>query len=369
MSEEKVVILDFGSQYTQLIARRARELNIYSEILPRSTSAQELQKSSPRAIILSGGPASITEKESAPSCEKGIFDLGIPLLGICYGLQLMADLLGGEVAPSPSREYGKAELLIDDKSDLFQGVEGKTTAWMSHGDKVVKLPSGFEVIAHTANSPFAALRNKEKRLFGVQFHPEVIHTVEGKRILANFLYSVAGCSGSWTMASFIARATGQIKEKVGKEKVICALSGGVDSSCLAFLIHKAIGDQLISIFVDNGLLRKEEAKLVKETFKDHLHLNLRYVESGERFLGRLKGILDPEKKRRLIGNEFIAVFEEEARKAGRVKFLAQGTLYPDVIESTSPRGGPSATIKTHHNVGGLPRRMNLELIEPGCNCA
>ena len=363
LGREIVAILDFGSQYSQLIARRVRELKVYGELLPYNIPSAELAEKNPKAIILSGGPASLTAEES-PVCEKGIFELGIPVLGICYGMQLMGKLLGGGVTPSSAREYGKAHLFVDEEDGLFQGLAKDLTVWMSHGDRVAKLPPGFERIAHTSNSSIAAIRDEKRRLFGVQFHPEVVHTPRGKEILRNFLYRVAECSPTWTMKSFVEQSLKEIKARVGEEKVICALSGGVDSSCLSILLHRAIGENLVAVFVDNGLLRAHEGRKVRERFENYYHLNLRFVEAGERFLGRLKGVIDPEEKRKLIGEEFIRVFEEEARKVKGARFLAQGTLYPDVVESRSAFGGPSATIKTHHNVGGLPKEMNLELIEP-----
>ncbi|MCK4326312.1 glutamine-hydrolyzing GMP synthase, partial [bacterium] len=363
MNEQRVAILDFGSQYSQLIARRVRELGVYAELLPYDISASALAKDKPKAIILSGGPASLTATQS-PVCEKEIFELQIPILGICYGMQIMGKLLGGEVASSLAREYGQATLLVNRGDDLFRGLDKELLVWMSHGDKVSRLPPNFEVIAHTRNSPMAAMRNKARKLFGLQFHPEVVHTPKGEEILRNFLYQIAKCSPAWTMKSFLDRSLEEIRQRVGGENVLCALSGGVDSSVLCLLLHKAVGEKLVAVFVDNGLLRKNEGKRVKETFASHYHLNLRYVEAGAEFLEKLRGVTDPEEKRRIIGNEFIKVFEEEARKIGKIRFLAQGTLYPDVIESHPAQGGPSATIKTHHNVGGLPQEMNLRLIEP-----
>ncbi len=360
--QEFIAILDFGSQYTQLIARRIRECEVYSEILPYNISAQKLWARRPKGIIISGGPASVTSDKS-PVCDRAIFDLGIPVLGICYGMQLMGSLLGGEVSYSPQREFGRTTLLIDKRDELFGGLGKKLTVWMSHGDRVTKLPSGFETIAHSQNSPLAAIRNKTNKLYGIQFHPEVVHTPEGHRILKNFLFRVSSCSGKWTMKSYIEHSVEQIRDKVKKGKVICALSGGVDSSVLAMLLHQAIGDRLVCIFINNGLLRKGEAEEVVRTFKDY-KIDLRSVDAERNFIKRLEGVLEPEQKRRIIGREFIRVFESEAKRIGSIRFLAQGTLYPDVIESRSAFGGPSATIKTHHNVGGLPRKMRLELIEP-----
>ncbi len=361
MNLERVAILDFGSQYSQLIARRVRELRVYAELLPYDISASALAKDKPKAIILSGGPASLTAEES-PVCEKEIFELGVPTLGICYGAQLMGKLLGGEVASSMAREYGQATLLVDKGDDLFQRLDKELVVWMSHGDKVSRLPPNFEVIAHTPNSPMAAMRNKARKLFGLQFHPEVVHTPKGKEILKNFLYQIAKCSPTWTMKSFLERSLEEMRQEVGEERVLCALSGGVDSSVLCLLLQKAVGERLVAVFVDNGLLRKNEGERVRETFESYYRLNLRCVDAGEQFLKKLRGVTDPEEKRRIIGNEFIKVFEEEAMRIKKVKYLAQGTLYPDVIESRSARGRPSATIKTHHNVGGLPQEMNLKLI-------
>ena len=360
---ERAVILDFGSQYSQLIARRVRELGVYAEILPHNTPAAQLIKDKPKAIILSGGPASMSVGEG-PACERDIFELGIPILGICYGMQLMGRIFGGEIRTSPQREYGKATLLISAQDSLFHNLDRELTVWMSHGDKVSRLPSGFEIIASTDNSSIAAMVEKKRKLYGVQFHPEVVHTTFGKEILKNFLYQVARCSHKWTMKSFLEHSIEEIRQRVGEKCVLCALSGGVDSSVLVCLLHRAIGEKLAVVFVDNGLLRKNEGKRVKETFESHYHINLRYVSAEKRFLDKLKGVADPEKKRKIIGNEFIKVFEEEAAKIKNINFLAQGTLYPDVIESRSAFGGPSVTIKTHHNVGGLPEKMMLELIEP-----
>ncbi|MEJ5173412.1 MAG: glutamine-hydrolyzing GMP synthase [Hydrogenothermaceae bacterium] len=357
-----IVILDFGSQYTQLIARRIRELNIYSEILPFNTSVEEIKKHNPKGIIFSGGPASVYEPD-APKPDERVFELGLPILGICYGLQLISHHFGGEVVKSDKHEYGKAEIEILDREDLFKDMPRYMHVWMSHADKVIKLPEGFEVIARTFNAPFAAIRNREKRIWGVQFHPEVAHTPLGKEILKNFAVGIAGCNQDWTMGNFLMEEQIKIREIVGNKKAICALSGGVDSSVAAVLVHNAIGDNLTCIFVDNGLLRKGEREQVEKTFRDNFHINLIVVDAKDKFLNALKGITDPEKKRKIIGNLFIEVFEEEAKKIRDAEFLVQGTLYPDVIESVSVKG-PSAVIKTHHNVGGLPERMNLKLIEP-----
>ena len=358
-----VAILDFGSQYTYLIARRVRELKVYSEIVPFNINPLELKKKSPKAIILSGGPASVVFKKS-PRCHKEIFNLQIPVLGICYGAQLMAEVLKGKVKDSKKREYGKSELAAKSKSDLFKGLGLKETVWMSHGDRIIRLPKDFKVIGVSSNSPVAAMENKPRKLFGVQFHPEVVHTPMGKRILRNFVISISGCRPTWNIRSFVKNTIKELKKEIGDEKVLCGLSGGVDSSVLAFLLHKAIGKNLIAVFIDNGLLRKDEVKSVRERFKKHHRINLKVIDAEDDFLRALKGIRDPEKKRKIIGRKFIEVFEKETKKLGTIKYLAQGTLYPDVIESRSPLGGPSATIKTHHNVGGLPRRLRFKLIEP-----
>lgn len=360
---KKVLILDFGSQYTHLIARRVRELKIYSEIVPFRISAAEIEKQEAGAIILSGGPASVTSPGS-PSCQKDIFKLGLPILGICYGAQLMAKELGGKVAPASLREYGPAFLKVREKSNLFKNLSSSEPIWMSHGDRITRLPPGFKTIGSTRNSPIAALANPEKKLYGLQFHPEVVHTPRGKIILKNFVIGIGGIPPTWTMRSFIEEAIKKIRKEVGPERVICALSGGVDSSVLAILLHKAIGRKLTAIFIDNGVLRKNEREMVKKRFENTYRLNLRILKAEDIFLKKLKGVTDPEKKRKIIGHAFIRLFEKEAEKLGHIKFLAQGTLYPDVIESRSPHGGPSATIKTHHNVGGLPRHLKFKLIEP-----
>ncbi len=363
MARQMVLILDFGSQYTQLIARRVRENKVFSKILPFNIPAKEIAALAPKGLILSGGPASVTDKKS-PQPDKGIFKLGIPILGICYGMQLIAEFNGGKVKNTPEREFGKTELFIDDNSDLFSHLPGNLTCWASHGDFVKKLPQGFKTIAHTMNSPIAAISCKKKKFYGVQFHPEVTHTEKGNQIMNNFLFRICGCLGRWTMHSFIREAVDNIKKSVGKDKVVLGLSGGVDSSVAALLIHKAIGRNLRCIFVDNGLLRKDEAQQVKKVFQGMYHLNLACVDRSKRFIQRLKGVTEPEQKRKIIGEEFVRVFEEEANKLKGVKHLGQGTLYPDVIESLSPIGAPSSRIKTHHNVGGLPARMKLKLIEP-----
>ena len=361
--EQWVAILDFGSQYTQLIARRIRECKVFSEIVPFNVSAKELSASRPSAIVLSGGPASVAARGS-PLCDTGLFDLGVPVLGICYGMQLMGQLLGGKVKGSRRREYGGARLEIDRSVGIFKGLRGALEVWMSHGDAVTSLPTGFERIAHTGNSPFAAMRDSARQLYGVQFHPEVAHTPQGGKLLRNFLYDVAKCSPTWTMESFVRQKIAEIRATVPKGRVLCGVSGGVDSSALALLLHKAIGKRLICVFVNNGLLRKDEAKQVLQTFRSRLSMRIRYVNGESVFLENLEGIDDPEEKRKAIGRVFVELFEKQAQRGQQVDYLAQGTLYPDVIESQSAFGGPSATIKTHHNVGGLPARMRLKLMEP-----
>jgi len=358
-----IVVLDFGSQYSQLIARRIRENKVYCEILPYDVSIDDLTSLSPKGVILSGGPASVYASD-APFCNADIFRLGVPVLGICYGMQLMAHLLGGVVERAPTREYGLASLSVDDASILFDSLDVSLPVWMSHGDSVSRVPDGFKVIAHTDSLPIAAMADESRRLFGLQFHPEVVHTPAGRNIIANFLFRLCNCSPSWTMNLFAQQSISEIRSEVRDEIVICAVSGGVDSSVLATLVHKAIGDQLKCIFVDNGLLRKNEAEGVIETFRNDLCINLYFVDAGNRFLEKLSGVVDPELKRKIIGSEFVSVFQEEARRFGDVRFLAQGTLYPDVIESGGISQSPAATIKSHHNVGGLPQNMNLKLIEP-----
>ena len=360
---EKVLILDFGSQYTQLIARRVRELHVFSEIQPFNYPLEKIKADkSIKAIILSGGPSSVYA-EDAPRPDSGIFQLGLPILGICYGLQLIAAEMGGQVDPAARREYGRAELFIDEDTELFFEVDSPTVVWMSHGDHLTEAPPGFSILAHTENSPIAAIGNAEKNIYGIQFHPEVHHTVEGKQILHNFLYLIAGVTGDWSPQSFISSQIEKIRQQVGDKRVLCALSGGVDSSVVAVLLHRAIGDQLTCVFVDTGLLRANEAQEVETVFREHFHINLISVNASQLFLSKLRGVTDPEQKRKIIGNTFIDVFEAEAQKSGPFDFLAQGTLYPDVIESVSFKG-PSETIKTHHNVGGLPEKMNFQLIEP-----
>ncbi|MBI1952562.1 MAG: glutamine-hydrolyzing GMP synthase [Candidatus Omnitrophica bacterium] len=361
--QEKVLILDFGSQYAQLIARRVRELKVFCKIVPHNIPPEAVVKESPRGIVLSGGPASVWAP-GAPKPNPGIFKLPYPSLGICYGMQLMGQMLGGAVSKAAHREFGKAELTVVEADSLFDRLPDKLTCWMSHGDYVTQLPPGFRVIARTANTSIAAMGDLATKRFGLQFHPEVVHTPRGTEILKNFLYKVCGCEGRWTPGSFIDSACGQIRETVKGDQVILGLSGGVDSSVAALLLFKAIGPQLIPIFVDTGLLRKGEREQVVKTFRDSFRMGLTVVNARDRFLKRLKGVTDPEEKRRRIGRLFVSCFEEEARKHPKARFLAQGTLYPDVIESRSALGGPSATIKTHHNVGGLPKRMNLKLVEP-----
>lgn len=362
---ERILILDFGSQYSQLIARRVRELGVYSELQPFNLSIEKIKQLNPTGIILSGGPSSVYEP-NAPHPDSNIFNLNIPVLGICYGLQIIAYQLGGQVDTQAKREYGPADLSIQDSTDLFKNIGtgiGKTKVWMSHGDALTKLPNNFEAIAHSSNAPICAIRNYEKKIYGVQFHPEVVHTDEGKNIISNFIYQICGCRGGWNTGFFIENKIAEIRSVVGKENVICALSGGVDSSVLAVLLHKAIGNQLFCIHVNNGLMRKSESENVVQLYRDTYHFNLDYVDASDLFLEKLKKVENPERKRKIIGETFVEIFEKEAKKIGNVGFLAQGTLYPDVIESVSFRG-PSQTIKTHHNVGGLPEKMNLRLIEP-----
>ena len=360
---EQIVILDFGSQYTQVIARRIRECQVFSQILRYDTPASKLAAIQPAGLILSGGPASVYAK-NAPLCDPGIWKLGVPVLGICYGMQLMSHQLGGKVEKSLKREYGDAEVEIVTDSALFAGMERVQKVWMSHGDKVTALPPGFLAPARSENSAFAAIADPLNRRFGLQFHPEVHHTPNGRQVVSNFVHNICGCGRQWTMQSFIDRAVEEIRATVGADHVVLGLSGGVDSSVAAALIHKAIGDQLTCVFVNNGLLRKGEAEGVQRVFGQNLHMKLKYVDATKTFLGRLRGVTDPERKRKIIGRTFVEVFEQATKKAGKTKFLAQGTTYPDVIESVAIAGNPAAMIKSHHNVGGLPKRMRFELLEP-----
>ena len=361
-SKEKILIIDFGAQYSQLITRRVREAHVYSEIHSSDISLEEVIKMNPSGIILSGGPMSVYDSGS-PKIDQEILKLGIPVLGICYGHQLICKAFGGEVEPARDREYGKTILRITGESRLFENVIKSSIVWMSHGDYLTKLPEGFNVIGQSDHSPFCVISNDEKNIFGVQFHPEVVHSVEGRKIINNFVYRICQCTGDWTPQNFIEDSVEKIKNSVGKSKVICALSGGVDSTVAAVLVKMAIGENLISIHIDTGLMRKNESEKIGKMFDEKLDLNHIHIDASERFLKNLAGVVDPEKKRKIIGNTFIEVFEEEAKKHGDSKFLVQGTLYPDVIESM-PIKGASATIKTHHNVGGLPEIMNLKLIEP-----
>ena len=361
---EQIVILDFGSQYTQVIARRIRECSVYCTILSYKTPAAELARLQPRGIVLSGGPASVYAPD-APLPDPGIFKLGLPVLGICFGIQLLGHYLGGKVEPGTKREYGKGLLTVtDNASELFQELPTQFQVWNSHGDKLTKLPTGFKPVAVTENSHYAAIEHRRLKMFGLQFHPEVVHTPRGKEILANFVHRTCGCGRNWTMRNYIETAVEQIRAQVGQEQVILGLSGGVDSSVAAALLHKAIGDQLTCIFVNNAMLRAREAEAVQEVFGRNFKVKLVYVDASKLFLRRLKGITEPERKRKIIGKTFIEVFQEATRKAGRAKFLAQGTLYPDVIESVPIAGNPAALIKSHHNVGGLPKNMKFELVEP-----
>ncbi len=363
MSHEIIAILDFGSQYCQLIARRVREHNVYSQIFRADTTAKQLSQLPLRGLILSGGPASVYDKNT-PKCDEKIFEMGVPILGICYGMQLGCRILGAEIIAADKHEYGRTSLSIVDKSDLFANMPDSTTVWASHGDQVSKLSDDFVPLAITPTCPFAAVRHKQKKFFGVQFHPEVAHTPKGSLILQNFLYDICGCSGDWKMSDFVSENVKAIHKKVGNAAVICGLSGGVDSSVVASLLHKAIDEQLVCIFVDNGLLRRNECAEVESTFRDHFHIDLRVVDWSKQFLAALAGVTEPQQKRRIIGAEFIKAFKSEASRISNAKFLAQGTLYPDVIESGCKDGNPAANIKIHHNVGGLPAELGFELIEP-----
>ena len=361
---EQIIILDFGSQYTQVIARRVRECSVYSQILRCNTPAREIARLKPRGIILSGGPASVYAK-NAPLPDREIFELGVPMLGICYGVQLFAQFLGGSVEKGLKREYGKGTLRVTDNfCPLFANLPETLQVWNSHGDKLTKLPRDFKPVAVTDNSEYAAIENRARKFFGLQFHPEVVHTPRGSEVLANFVHGICGCGKSWTMRGYIMQAVEDIRAQVGGEKVVLGLSGGVDSSVAAALVHKAVGDQLTCIFVNNGLLRTREAETVREVFGKHFHLKLQYEDASKLFLKRLKGAIEPERKRKIIGKTFIEVFETVAKRIGTAKFLAQGTLYPDVIESVPIAGNPAALIKSHHNVGGLPKKMKFALVEP-----
>ena len=361
---EQIVILDFGSQYTQVIARRIRECNVYSVILRYDTPAAEIARLNPKGLILSGGPSSVYAR-NAPLPDRAVFQLGLPVLGICYGLQLLAQYLGGKVEPGQKREYGKGTLRVTDSfCPLFANLPETLQVWNSHGDKLTKMPKGFRAVAVTENSDYAAFEDRGRKVFGLQFHPEVAHTPRGREIIANFVHNICGCGKNWTMRNYIEQAVAAVRAQVGKEKVILGLSGGVDSSVAAALLHQAIGGQLTCIFVNNGLLRGREAGVVREVFGRHFKIKLQYEDASALFLRRLKGVTDPERKRKLIGRTFIEVFEAATKRAGRAKFLAQGTLYPDVIESVPIGGNPSAMIKSHHNVGGLPKKMRFQLVEP-----
>jgi GMP synthase (glutamine-hydrolysing) len=361
VTHQTIVVLDFGSQFTQLIARRLRELSVYSEILPFDTPYEEIARRKPVGIILSGGPKSVRE-DSAPRCDRAVYGIGVPVLGICYGMQLLTDALGGEVAPAPQREFGLATIRIEEGAPLFASVPLELRVWASHGDFVKAAPAGFRVTATSSNAPVAAMVSEERRMYALLFHPEVAHTDHGLDILRNFAYDVCGCTGDWTMSSFVQEATDKIRRQVGEGRVVCGLSGGVDSTVAAMLIHRAIGERLTCIVVDNGVMRQDEAEQIRRRF-ERLHLPLVFVDAANLFLERLEGIIEPEQKRKNIGATFIEVFEAEAAKLGTFDFLAQGTLYPDVIESVSVVG-PSHVIKSHHNVGGLPERMRFKLVEP-----
>ena len=366
---DSILVIDFGSQYSELIARRVRELNVYSELISYRTDIEKIKKLSPKGIILSGGPNSVYDP-GAPECNPELFNLGIPILGVCYGMQLMAKALGGKVVKANKHEFGKAVLEVDPKDKLFLDLESKFVSWMSHGDSVTELPLGFTVSAKTPNTPCAAISNREKKIFGVQFHPEVIHTMNGQEILRNFVINICNADPSWTMDKFIEDSISQVRAKVGEKRILLALSGGVDSSTLAFLLHRAIGDNLTCMFIDQGFMRKSEPERLLVTFQKEFHINVHYVNAKERFVSALKGIIDPEEKRKIIGREFIRVFEEESKKIGPFDYLAQGTLYPDVIESADsnidPKTGErvAVKIKSHHNVGGLPKDLQFKLVEP-----
>ncbi len=375
LNRQMLAILDFGSQYSELIARRIRETEVYSEVLSYRTSAEQLRQLNPKGIILSGGPSSVYDK-GAPACDPEIWNLGIPVLGVCYGMHLMVQQLGGQVERVERGEYGKASLLIDHSADIdtgadiLDGVTDASTMWMSHGDSVTQLPDGFEILAHTVNTPQAAIANPNKKFYGVQFHPEVVHSAEGSTLIRNFVYNVCQCEPTWTTAAFVEEAIREVRAKVGDQRVLLALSGGVDSSTLAFLLHQAIGDQLTCMFIDQGFMRKREPERLIEIFNNRFHIKVEYINARDRFLEKIKGITDPEEKRKVIGHEFIQVFEEESARLGPFDYLAQGTLYPDVIESADTNVDPktgervAVKIKSHHNVGGLPKDLRFKLIEP-----
>ncbi|NMG21445.1 glutamine-hydrolyzing GMP synthase [Brasilonema bromeliae] len=369
LNRQMIVILDFGSQYSELIARRIRETQVYSEVLSYRTTAEQLRQLNPKGIIFSGGPNSVYDT-GAPRCDPEIWNMGLPILGVCYGMQLMVQQLGGEVAKADRGEYGKASLYIDDPTDLFTNVEDGTTMWMSHGDSVIQMPEQFELLAHTENTPCAAIADHDKKLYGVQFHPEVVHSVGGIALIRNFVYHICECEPTWTTAAFVEQAIREIRARVGDKRVLLALSGGVDSSTLAFLLHKAIGDQLTCVFIDQGFMRKYEPERLLKLFQEQFHIPVEYVNARERFISSLSGITDPEEKRRIIGREFIIAFEETSRRLGPFDYLAQGTLYPDVIESANTNVDPqtgervAVKIKSHHNVGGLPKDLRFKLVEP-----
>lgn len=369
LNRQMIVILDFGSQYSELIARRIRETQVYSEVLSYRTTAEQLRQLNPKGIIFSGGPNSVYDG-GAPHCDSEIWNLGIPILGVCYGMQLMVQHLGGEVAKADRGEYGKASLYIDDPTDLLTNVEDGTTMWMSHGDSVTQMPEGFELLAHTENTPCAAIADHNKKLYGVQFHPEVVHSIGGLALIRNFVYHICDCEPTWTTAAFVEQSIREIRARVGDKRVLLALSGGVDSSTLAFLLHKAIGDQLTCVFIDQGFMRKYEPERLLKLFQEQFHIPVEYVNARERFISALSGITDPEEKRRIIGREFISAFEETSKSLGPFNYLAQGTLYPDVIESADTNVDPqtgervAVKIKSHHNVGGLPKDLRFKLVEP-----
>lgn len=369
LNRQMLVILDFGSQYSELIARRIRETEVYSEVLSYRTTADQLKQLNPKGIILSGGPSSVYD-EGAPHCDPAIWDLSIPILGVCYGMQLMVQQLGGVVERAERAEYGKASLFIDDPTDLLTNVDDGTTMWMSHGDSVAQLPAGFEILAHTDNTPCAAIAQHDRHWYGVQFHPEVVHSIGGMALIRNFVYHICQCNPTWTTEAFVEEAIREVREQVGQKRVLLALSGGVDSSTLAFLLHKAIGDQLTCMFIDQGFMRKYEPERLLKLFEEQFHIHVEYIEARDRFLKKVEGISDPEEKRKRIGHEFITVFEEESNRLGPFDYLAQGTLYPDVIESADTNVDPktgervAVKIKSHHNVGGLPKNLRFKLIEP-----